>query len=800
VGEVKLLLSDLTDATGQCLTADILSIAKREKGKMDITLEKEADCCRRTFADPRGCRDMAGYTFESYGSEKIRVHEHISESPYSFVVPVQLLQILSQHRQRKEAALRKEYKASLQVSKPVGEGDTFGNVVEVMRLVQEKSTILRWYRGNIEKVQAHLRSMLASIDYLTDNYVKQNLYFKPSTHKTDSTLAFVPTNLHVQELKVLRPANGATEYRFVTVGAPAAHVYKFRCGLRQLLHNKHRRIRRLNKDFDRLQRGKGGKEDADLKRTVVQLQREITEMDIEIQQRTDVVLCQAVPSLITSFSEEFEQRGGDSSWVRQLLDIGYLIHFESLLSTHGSEIGMLGDMDVAVKLLGRVMFRLERESSTLRAGQVVVEEKEDDQLGQPGQSRHSGMGAPNADPLEEFIETLFGPQPAEEEDANSAASSNSTVSATSRPASHEGFPGGPHATPVHPFLEEERSDGDFSDEGYHAMYSPRVEQRVRASRPAPGEEGRVEESKPLRSTGGDMVDGLSEGESTSRLGSGKDPDRRSRAGWHFVRNLGLAGDQEREPDVEAKSLEKLAKRLRRLKADLMKRGGGNESIIWDTLGTSQFVVRLGCRRSVYDALPDAAKRGQYIRVRPVLFSQGINEQQTVANATGECVLQEEINKENMFLLGSYFRDYRNHVRLYWEKEENTIEERIGNMDRRMTMICKTILTSKAEKNTIILPATADFSNEMHAGRVTCCKSAKDRTSMSITWEQARLLENYHGLQDGSQACEVMRTNGVRRENAYKNIGKNKFAFNAVQRRFLPSVYQPAAHAGGARIS
>jgi hypothetical protein len=52
-----------------------------------------------------------------------------------------------------------------------------------------------------------------------------------------------------------------------------------------------------------------------------------------------------------------------------------------------------------------------------------------------------------------------------------------------------------------------------------------------------------------------------------------------------------------------------------------------------------------------------------------------------------------------------------------------------------------IRTSKNEKNVEILPLTADLTRRLQAGRLTCCKSAKDRTSMSITWEQARILSS-----------------------------------------------------------
>ena len=50
-----------------------------------------------------------------------------------------------------------------------------------------------------------------------------------------------------------------------------------------------------------------------------------------------------------------------------------------------------------------------------------------------------------------------------------------------------------------------------------------------------------------------------------------------------------------------------------------------------------------------------------------------------------------------------------------------------------------------EKNVDLLLATSEFARLVHAGRATSCKSAKDRTSMSVTLEQARILMTHHGL-------------------------------------------------------
>ena len=113
-----------------------------------------------------------------------------------------------------------------------------------------------------------------------------------------------------------------------------------------------------------------------------------------------------------------------------------------------------------------------------------------------------------------------------------------------------------------------------------------------------------------------------------------------------------------------------------------------------------------------------------------------------------------------------------------------------------------------EKNVEILQASQQLVRALRGGRATCCKSAKDRTSMSTTLENSQILCGLHGpIQDHSldtkatrsidddRKCvhwvaNVLREHGVRLMNAKKNQGKKQFAFNSIQRTQLPKFYRP----------
>ena len=97
-----------------------------------------------------------------------------------------------------------------------------------------------------------------------------------------------------------------------------------------------------------------------------------------------------------------------------------------------------------------------------------------------------------------------------------------------------------------------------------------------------------------------------------------------------------------------------------------------------------------------------------------------------------------------------------------------------------------------KKDTRVLKLTAQAIRSAGGGRIVSCKSAKDRTSMSVTAEQVALLRRRHELpeSEAQPLLDAMRRDGVRMQNTFKNVGKAGYAFNALQRLLPASLRAP----------
>eukprot|EP01103_Thecamoeba_quadrilineata_P016874 TRINITY_DN5781_c0_g1_i3.p1 TRINITY_DN5781_c0_g1~~TRINITY_DN5781_c0_g1_i3.p1 ORF type:complete len:543 (+),score=88.94 TRINITY_DN5781_c0_g1_i3:1205-2833(+) len=503
----------------------------------------------------------------------------------------------------------------------------------------------------------------------------KGLSFKPSTSKDDPSLKFIATNLHYQEMRVYvgRPDDTVFSlppvaiYDYITFGAPTAFVCKSKRGLKQLEEKR-------DKNLARMLATPGDTNKKHLR------ERKLELIDFEIQERRDISLCQAATALVTSFimkldrclanlpsysgpplnsetsptrtvyqkqnpplpisnnnfsasslqnyknqiynqsshnfySLSFASNNHTHSYTQaqslllleEMASLGFLIEFESLLSTHGAELAMLGDMCVAIKYLRNCCFRISRQ-------------------------------------LEENMSW-----------------SSSTCS---------------------PMKYERRK---FVTSKEHS---------------------------------------------------------------HYVFDVSLPED-------------------------------------------------------LFNRLPTALQNGSLIRTVPILFTQGINEQQSIANAVGSTALQKTINLESFQQLELFYQRFKNfHAARYQQLftaprgrplsiNGNKAQLDFAAVDSHMQKLERLIRMDKKEKSVELLMITAEISRCLHASRSTSCKSAKDRTGMAITFEQASVLSQRHNMnyKDVLIVANMMRTSGVRRENALKNTGKDKYAFSPIQLHFLPEEYR-----------
>ena len=394
---------------------------------------------------------------------------------------------------------------------------------------------------------------------------------------------------------------------------------------------------------------------------------EQSKLRFAIEKRSDVVLCQAVSTLVTAFSRKLRlvQRYMSPEAGRRLLlqysRVGFLLSCESLLSTAGSEFGMLGDYEKGVRMLSRFSFRL----------------------------------LPPTVPKQE-----------------SRAASRASSTATSVPSSAHG-----HASALH------RNMSTMSG------WAPRYNTYDWAA--GGGVEIlRQSDSSYVIEIRMWPVDDVDDG-------AGADSDAGAGAG------AGAGAESPEASDAAVYGPKLLA------------------------------------------LVPSELLNGRLIRVFPVIFTQGINERQTLANMNflqRAPLLQNEINHESLRDLFTYYTLYKKHYQAQTAAMEAKLESlprsgrraratsssasaepavldahmlahqelsrqryKLLHLEDLLRQIEHTISTSNRKKDVSILRLTNKFVREVHGARVTSCKSAKDRTAMSVTWEQGQLLEENHGL-------------------------------------------------------
>ncbi|XP_034424916.1 type II inositol 3,4-bisphosphate 4-phosphatase-like isoform X2 [Hippoglossus hippoglossus] len=161
-----------------------------------------------------------------------------------------------------------------------------------------------------------------------------------------------------------------------------------------------------------------------------------------------------------------------------------------------------------------------------------------------------------------------------------------------------------------------------------------------------------------------------------------------------------------------------------------------------------FVVEVQLTPEMFGLLPRELKEGGLIRVHPVLFNIGINQQQSLAERFGDSSLQDTVNQQNCERLRLYCKTLRDQLPHMAAVE--SLSDLLSSLDRS--------IDTRKKKNVEVLWIAATVCRTVNGVRLTSCKSAKDRTAMSVTLEQCVLLRERHTLseQHFNTALDCMR--------------------------------------------
>lgn len=192
--------------------------------------------------------------------------------------------------------------------------------------------------------------------------------------------------------------------------------------------------------------------------------------------------------------------------------------------------------------------------------------------------------------------------------------------------------------------------------------------------------------------------------------------------------------------------------------------------------------------AIYSLLPlvPSSRQTLSFNVTPVFFNVGINEMASLAESLGTTKPQEKSNMDNFDRLNEYYLRFKK-LNLPTEPTSTRCEYKTNYIhlnnfltDRKILKLIHSILVAarsilghtlsdmmanlkmcvqeKVNKNVEILQLSSQICRKMRGLRFTSCKSAKDRTGMSITLEQVNILSSeYHLAEDEyTRALDCMR--------------------------------------------
>nr|CDS32440.2 type II inositol 34 bisphosphate 4 phosphatase [Hymenolepis microstoma] len=176
-------------------------------------------------------------------------------------------------------------------------------------------------------------------------------------------------------------------------------------------------------------------------------------------------------------------------------------------------------------------------------------------------------------------------------------------------------------------------------------------------------------------------------------------------------------------------------------------------------------IMLTIPRTAWDRAPsEFLARGRIaLSLHPFHFDVGINEQQTFAERLERVNLQSSINTNGLASMKNYFEKY---TRKFGAPKKTPTQQDVCDVLRSLEYALKNGKSKPVE----VLRLATEVSSSLNALRFTSCKSAKDRTAMSVTLEQVRWLKDVEGMHidSFSPALKCLRSTGLRLSNVEKN--------------------------------
>jgi hypothetical protein len=387
------------------------------------------------------------------------------------------------------------------------------------------------------------------------------------------------------------------------------------------------------------------------KRGKDEMRQEAESLSLKIEQRRDLIVCQALSALVLSFSARLEVLGSRSDkFLNQLAHVGYLFQVESLVSTHGDEQGMLDDFIEAMKELRTFSFRLSELGGTTMDTDLWKKRENLTQI--RGKMAATTESSENYQKLDEAATFLEGQ--------------------------------------IREAMEEEEQQWYYCDDD-NIVQGPYPASHMRSWYP-------------------DYLD-----DEVRILKDGEDAEMWQTIGERFAHCGPFPS-----PSIAA-----------------VRVGTGLKEISMER-GSDKCVITIKVPPSLWSKLPDKLQQGQSIDVYPVLIQQGINEFQTICNLTGSrSKIQNVVNRRAL----DVYKEYMEKV----EECKDVIGLDSAEIDiaRELFNAFNSVVLNESprRKNVEIIQCGQRITRALRGGRGICCKSAKDRTSMSLTLEQAQLLFN-----------------------------------------------------------